>query len=440
MENSENTFYTGEFAELHLPDGKTAKFPVVEGTEHERGIDITKLRSQTGYITLDPGYANSGACTSNITFVDGEKGILRYRGIPIEELARKSTFLETSYLLIYGQLPTQKELKKFTDQITRHSLIPEDMKRFYDGFPHNAHPMAILSSVVSACYTFYHDDWHDPLDQDLQDLTFVRLIAKLPTMAAFAYKKSIGEPFIYPSNSLSYCANYLNMMFSTPAEPYELDPDIVAGLDLLLILHADHEQNCSTSTVRLVGSSLANLYACIGAGISALWGPLHGGANQRVIEMLQDIVKGGGNVDHYIEMAKDKTKKFKLFGFGHRVYKSYDPRATLLKESCYRILSKIAKDDPLLDVAQKLEEAAVKDSYFIERNLYPNVDFYSGIIYSALNIPINGFTAMFALGRLPGWIAQWREMNNEQENKLGRPRQIYTGAPLSHYVPIDKRR
>ncbi len=427
-----------EFAELKLPDGKVVKLPVVVGTENERAIDISRLRQDSGYITLDNGYGNTGACTSAITYLDGEAGVLRYRGYPIDELALHSSFVETSYLLIYGELPQKKQLETFTETLTRHTLIHEDMKRFYDGFPRDAHPMAILSSVVSALYTFYQD-WDDPKDQDKQDLGIIRLLAKLPTMAAFAYKKSIGQPFIYPHNDLSYSANFLNMMFATPAEDYYIDPDVVAALDLLLILHADHEQNCSTSTVRLVGSSLSNLYSSISAGIGALWGPLHGGANQKVIEMLQEINAGGADVGKYVELAKRKDSSFRLMGFGHRVYKNYDPRAKILKEACHRVLAKMPLRDPLLEIAMKLEEVALKDDYFIERKLYPNVDFYSGIIYSALRIPIPSFTAMFALGRLPGWIAQWREQLNDPETRIGRPRQIYTGATQRTYLPVSKR-
>ena len=425
-------------ATLSLPDGTSVELPVIVGSENEKAVDITRLRQQTGYITLDSGYGNTGACKSSITFIDGDKGILRYRGIPIEQLAERSSFIETSYLLIYGELPTTVELEDFTEKLTRHTLIHEDMKRFYDGFPRDAHPMAILASVVSACYTFYQD-WEDPMDKGRQDLGILRLMAKLPTMAAFSYKKSIGHPFIYPDNNLSYCANFLNMMFATPAEEYYLDPDIVEALDLLLILHADHEQNCSTSTVRMVGSSLANLYACVSAGISALWGVRHGGANQRVIEMLHEIVETGGGVKKYVELAKSKDSKVRLMGFGHRVYKNYDPRAKILKEACHKVLKKVPLNDPLLDVAIELEEIALADEYFVERKLYPNVDFYSGIIYSALGIPVNGFTAMFALGRLPGWIAQWREMIGEEGMRISRPRQVYTGPTERSYTPIEQR-
>ncbi len=428
-------------ATLTLPDGKTVSLPVIVGSENEHAIDIQKLRAETGYITYDSGYGNTGACSSSITYIDGEAGILRYRGYPIEELAQRSNFVETSYLLIYGKLPTTLELKGFTESLTRHTLIHEDMKRFYDGFPRDAHPMAILSSVVSALYTFYQD-WDDPKDEAKQQLGIIRLLAKLPTMAAFAYKKSIGQPFIYPDNSLSYCANFLNMMFATPAEDYYIDPEVVAALDQLLILHADHEQNCSTSTVRMVGSSLSNLYASISAGISALWGPLHGGANQEVIEMLHNIVADGGNVAKYVELAKRKDSTFRLMGFGHRVYKNYDPRAKILKEACHKVLAKLPQkgQDPLLDVAMQLEEAALKDSYFVERKLYPNVDFYSGIIYSALSIPVKSFTAMFALGRLPGWIAQWREMHHAPDTRIARPRQVYIGETKRPYTPISDRK
>ncbi|MBP9837543.1 MAG: citrate synthase [Proteobacteria bacterium] len=425
-------------AELKLPDGKIISLPVITGTENENAIDIVKLRAQTNYITLDSGYGNTGSCTSAITYLDGEAGILRYRGYPIEELAQKSTFIETSYLLIYGELPTKKQLEDFSKSISRHTLIHEDMKHFYDGFPRNAHPMAILSSVVCASYTFYQE-WEDPKDINAQDQHIIKLLAKLPTLVAFSYKKSIGQPFIYPDNSLSYCANFLNMMFATPAEDYFLDPDIVSALDLLLILHADHEQNCSTSTVRMVGSSLSNLYASIAAGIAALWGPRHGGANQKVIEMLQYIVHSGGNVKKFVEEAKKKDANNRLMGFGHRVYKNYDPRATILKNACSKVLAKIPLKDPLFEVAQELEQVALNDSYFIERKLYPNVDFYSGIIYSALGIPVNGFTVMFALGRLPGWIAQWKELINSSDSRIDRPRQIYVGATKRPYVNVEDR-
>jgi len=425
-------------AELKLPDGKVIELPIITGTENEKGLDIRKLRAETGYITLDSGFGNTGSCQSKITYINGEEGILRYRGIPIEQLAEKSSFVEVAHLLIYGELPSKEKLDEFSNRLTRHTLIHEDMKSFYDGFPRDAHPMAILSSVVSACSTFYQD-WEDPTNEERQELGILRLMAKLPTMVAFSHKKSIGHPFIYPQNNLSYSANFLNMMFATPAEEYFLDPDIVKTLDLLLILHADHEQNCSASTVRLVGSSLPNLYACVSSGISALWGPRHGGANQRVIEMLNDIVNSGVNVKKYVEQAKSKDSQVRLMGFGHRVYKNYDPRATILKAACDKVLEKSPVKGPLLDVAKELEEIALSDDYFIERNLYPNVDYYSGIIYSALGIPVNAFTAMFALGRLPGWIAQWREMIHEPGNRIGRPRQVYQGHTARDYVPLDKR-
>lgn len=424
-------------AEVKL-DGKTYQLPVVVGSEGEKGIDVQKLRNDSGYITLDPGYGNTGACESAITFIDGEKGILRYRGIPIEELAEKSTFTETSYLLIYGKLPTPTELSKFEELLTRHSLIHEDCLHFYDGYPSTAHPMAILSSMVCSLSAYYPDSL-DPADPVQVERLIPRVLSKIRTIAAYSYKKSIGQPVIYPKNSLSYCANFLYMMFAVPSEPFEVDEDIVRVLDMLLILHADHEQNCSTSTVRLVGSSDANLFASIAAGILALWGPKHGGANQEVVEMLEEIRKNGGDVKKAIEAAKDKNSKFRLMGFGHRVYKNYDPRARVIKGACDKVLAKTGIKDPLLDIAMRLEEAALTDPYFVDRKLYPNVDFYSGVIYRAIGIPTNMFTVMFALGRLPGWIAHWREMVNAGNSKIGRPRQIYTGATETHYVPLAKR-
>ena len=387
---------------------------------------------------MDNGYANTSACQSAITFLDGETGILRYRGIPIEQLAEKSNFLEVSYLLIYGHLPTQQEFDSFKTEITRHTLLREDLVKLYDGFPLDAHPMAVLSAVVCALSTFYQDSL-DPTDPKQVNLSIIRLIAKLPTIAAYAYKTSIGQPRIYPKNSLDYCANFLQMMFAVPAEDYSMPKEAVEALNLLLILHADHEQNCSTSTVRLIGSSAANLFASISGGICALWGPLHGGANQAVMEMLGEIHKDGGDISKYIALAKDKNSDFKLMGFGHRVYKNFDPRASIIKKACDKVLNKMGVHNPLLEIAKKLEEAALKDSYFIEKKLYPNVDFYSGIIYSALNIPVNMFTGMFALGRLPGWIAHWKEMNEGGVTKIGRPRQIYTGLTQNDYVPISKR-
>ena len=426
-----------ETAELKL-DAVKFDAPVVTGSEGERALDISQLRAKTGLVTLDPAYMNTASTRSAITFLDGEKGILRYRGVPIEQLAEQSTFVETSYLVIYGHLPSPSELNKFSTLLTRHSLIHEDMKRFFDGFPSTAHPMAVLSSMVVSLSSFYPDAL-DVDNKDQIDITVARLMAKLRTIAAFAYKKSIGQPFVYPQNSLSYCANFLNMMFSVPAEPYEPDPDIVKVMNLLLILHADHEQNCSTSTVRLVGSAKANLFASISAGICALWGPLHGGANQEVIEMLELIRADGGKVAKYVELAKNKDSGFRLMGFGHRVYKNFDPRARIIKEAADKVLSKLGIKDPLLDIAKALEEAALKDSYFVERKLYPNVDFYSGIIYRALGFPTNMFTVLFALGRLPGWIAHWKEMMEDPTTKIGRPRQIYTGATARNYVPMEQR-
>ncbi|MFM8270012.1 MAG: citrate synthase [Pseudomonadota bacterium] len=419
-------------------EGKTYEFPVVEGSQGERGIDIAKLRDLTGLVTLDPGYMNTGSCQSAITFLDGEKGVLRYRGIPIEVLAEKSTFVETSYLLIYGKLPNQKELDTFTNTLTRHTMLHEDMKRIYDGFPRDAHPMAILSSAVSTLSTFYQDLLYSDAPSD-RNLSIYRLLAKLPTIAACSYKKSIGQPFMYPTNSLDYCSNFLKMMFGVPAEEYEVDPVVAKALDLLLILHADHEQNCSTSTVRLVGSSRANLYASVSAGISALWGPLHGGANQEVIEMLQMIHKTGGDVKRFVERVKNREQGVRLMGFGHRVYKNFDPRTKIIKQYCDLILNKLGIKDPLLDIAKNLEEAALSDDYFVSRKLYPNVDFYSGIIYKAIGIPTNMFTVMFAIGRTPGWIAQWKEMIESPGSKIGRPRQIYTGPTEGSYIPMSQR-
>ena len=427
-----------EKAELTLAN-TSIELPVIVGSEGEKGIDISNLRAKTGYVTLDNGYMNTGACSSAITFIDGDKGILRYRGIPIEVLAEKSSFLETSYLLLEGKLPTQSELEFFTNRVRRHTMIHEDIKRFYDGFPRDAHPMAILASVVSSLSTFYQHEEGRPEDE-LFSLNTIRLLAKLPTIAAFAYKKSMGQPFMYPLNSLSYSENFLHMMFSTPAEINQIDSVMADTLNLLLILHADHEQNCSTSTVRMVASSKASIFAAITAGICALWGPRHGGANEEVIDMLQQMRREGGGVKKYVELAKDKNSSFRLMGFGHRVYKNFDPRAKILKQQCDKLLAKLNISDPLLDLAKELEEAALKDQYFIERKLYPNVDFYSGIIYKAMGIPTRAFTVMFALGRLPGWIAHAKEYLNEPGNKINRPRQIYTGAQLSEYVPIENRK
>jgi citrate synthase len=417
---------------------QTLELPVIVGTEQERGIDISSLLSKTGHVVLDPAFMNTASTTSSITFIDGEKGILRYRGIPIDQLGEKSTFVETAYLLIYGKLPNRTELTRFSTLLTRHSMIHEDMKRFFDGYPSTAHPMAILSAMVCSLSSFYPEAI-DVGNRELIDITIARLLSKVRTIAAFSYKKSIGQPFVYPQNSLSYCANFLNMMFSVPAEPYEIDEDVVKVLNLLLILHGDHEQNCSTSTVRLVGSSKANLFASISAGICALWGPLHGGANQEVVEMLEQIQKDGGGVQKFVNLAKDKSSGFRLMGFGHRVYKNYDPRARLIKAAADKVLSKLGIKDPLLEIAQRLEEAALNDPYFIERKLYPNVDFYSGLIYRALGFPTNMFTVMFALGRLPGWIAHWKEMNDSSATKIGRPRQIYTGERLHDYVSLEER-
>ena len=417
---------------------QTLELPIITGSEGERGIDISSLLAKTHHVVLDPAFMNTASTTSAITFIDGDKGILRYRGIPIEQLGEKSTFVEVAYLLIYGKLPSKDELAKFSTLLTRHSMIHEDMRRFFDGYPSTAHPMAILSAMVSSLSSYYPEAL-DASDKEQFDITAARLISKLRTIAAYSYKKSIGQPIVYPQNSLSYAANFLNMMFSIPAEPYEVDPDVVKALNLLLILHADHEQNCSTSTVRLVGSSKANLFASVAAGICALWGPLHGGANQEVVEMLQAIQKDGGDVAKFVNLAKDRSSSFKLMGFGHRVYKNHDPRARLIKVAADKILNKRGARDPLLDIALRLEDAALKDPYFVDRKLYPNVDFYSGLIYRSLGFPTDMFTVMFALGRLPGWIAHWKEMNDAAGTKIGRPRQIYTGATVNDYVPIELR-
>ena len=412
--------------------------PIIEGTENERALDIQQLRAKTGLVTLDPAFMNTASTKSAVTYLDGEKGILRYRGVPIEQLAEHSTFVEVAYLLIYGELPTEQQLQRFSNLLTRHSLIHEDMKHFFEGFPSTAHPMAVLAAMVVSLGTYYPDAL-DVENTEQVDITITRLISKVRTIAAFAYKKSIGQPFVYPKNSLKYCGNFLNMMFSVPAEPYEVDPELEKVMNLLLILHADHEQNCSTSTVRLVGSAKANLFASASAGICALWGPLHGGANQEVIEMLEHIKADGGDVKKYVAMAKDKNSNFRLMGFGHRVYKNFDPRAKIIKTAADKVLSKLGIKDPLLDIAKSLEEAALQDDYFVERKLYPNVDFYSGIIYRAMGFPTNMFTVLFALGRIPGWIAHWKEMMQDPTTKIGRPRQIYTGPTLRQYVPIEKR-
>ena len=426
-----------ETAKIEL-GGTTYEFPVIEGTENEKAIDISNLRAATGYVTLDTGYKNTGATTSAITFLDGEEGILKYRGYPIEELAEKATFIEVAYLLIYGNLPTVTELETFRSNITKHTLVHEDMKQFFEAYPAKAHPMGVLSSMVCSLSTFYPESLDPNRSTQAKDLTILRLLAKLPTLAAWAYKNSTRHPFMYPKNEFDYCKNFLYMMFAMPTEEFKVDPVVVDALNKLFILHADHEQNCSTSTVRIVGSSQANLYASISAGISALWGPLHGGANQEVIEMLEKIHADGGDVDKWVLKAKDKEDSFRLMGFGHRVYKNFDPRAKIIKKACDDILTKLGVNDPLLAIAKKLEQVALEDEYFKSRNLYPNVDFYSGIIYKALGIPTEMFTVMFAIGRLPGWIAQWKEMTENKE-PIGRPRQIYTGEVLRQYVPIEKR-
>ena len=416
-------------------DGKTLEVPLVLGTEQEVGLNVGKLRASTGAITLDPGFVNTGSCESGITFLNGEKGVLRYRGYDIEQLAEKSSFLEVSYLLVKGELPTKAQLDHFRETITNHTLLHEDSKHIFNAFPKDAHPMAILSCLVAALSTFYPDT---TFKQESIDLAIARLIGKLPTIAAWAYKKSIGQPLVYPKNKLSYCENFLNMMFSVPTVPYEVQPILAKTLNVLFILHADHEQNCSTSTVRMVGSSRANLFGSISAGIAALSGPLHGGANQAVLEMLETIRADGGDVAKFVAKAKDKKSGFRLMGFGHRVYKNFDPRARIIKRYCDDVLDAIGTADPLLDIAKSLEERALKDDYFKEKKLYPNVDFYSGIIYKALGFPTPMFTVLFALGRLPGWIAHWVEMNSNPA-KIGRPRQIYQGSRQRDYIPLHKR-
>jgi citrate synthase len=423
-------------AKLILPDGREHTLPVVVGSEDEHAIDIRSLRNDTGYITLDSGYMNTGSTTSAITYLDGEEGVLQYRGYPIEELAEHSNFVEVSYLLVHGRLPTEKELTEFRRQLTYHSLIHEDMHHFFAGFPPTAHPMAVLSAMTTSLSAYYPDsmDRNAPIE-----LHITRLLSKVRTIAAFSYKKSIGQPLMYPKNSLRYCGNFLHMMFAVPAEEYVVSPVLEKALNALLILHADHEQNCSTSTVRMVGSSGANPYASIAAGILALWGPLHGGANQAVIEMLEQIRDSGGNYKSFIDDVKNKKGNRRLMGFGHRVYKNYDPRAKILKSMADEVLAHLGVKDPLLDLAKGMEEVALKDDYFISKKLYPNVDFYSGILYRAMGFPTNMFTVMFAIGRLPGWIAHWKEMIEDPGTKIGRPRQIYTGPTLRKYVPIDKR-
>ena len=426
-----------EVAKLEL-DGKIYEFPVIEGSENEKAIDISKLRASTGYITIDPGFKNTGSTKSGITFLNGEEGILRYRGYPIEQLAEKAEFLEVAYLLIYGELPTATEYTDFKENITKHTLVHEDMRLFFEAYPAKAHPMGILAASLSTLSTFYPESQDPNRAKKAVDLTIHRLIAKVPTLAAWAFKNAMRHPVVYPNNKLDYCGNFLNMMFSMPTDDYKVDPVISMALNKLLILHADHEQNCSTATVRVVGSSQANLYTSISAGVSALWGPLHGGANQAVIEMLEAIKEDGGDVDKWIAKAKDKDDSFRLMGFGHRVYKNFDPRATIIKKAADEVLDALGVNDPVLDIARHLEKVALEDEYFKARGLYPNVDFYSGIIYRALGIPSEMFTVMFALGRLPGWIAQWKEMI-EDGAPIGRPRQVYTGATDRDFVEIAKR-
>jgi citrate synthase len=424
-------------AELRIGE-RTFTLPIERGSEGYAAINVTTLLRDAGMITLDYGFGSTAATRSAITYLDGEAGVLRYRGYPIEQLAESSTFLETAYLLVHGELPTQPQLAAWTELVTRHTLLHEEFKRFFESFPMDAHPMGILAAAVAALSTFYQRSI-DPRDAESVDISTARLVAKMPTIAAFAYKKSVGQPFVYPDNSLDYEGNFLRMMFAIPAEPYRVDPDAANALRILLILHADHEQNCSTSTVRLAGSSHANLYASISAGISALWGPLHGGANQEVLEMLQAIDADGGNVAKWVDRAKDKNDPFRLMGFGHRVYKNYDPRARIIKSAADTILDKLGAEDRLLEIAKELESVALTDPYFIDHKLYPNVDFYSGLIYRALGFPTEMFTVLFAIGRLPGWIAQWREMMTDPESRIGRPRQVYTGARERAYVPIEAR-
>jgi len=426
-----------DIAEIKV-DGKTFEFPVITGTEGEKAIDISKLRDLTGYITLDSGFKNTGSTKSAITFLDGELGVLKYRGYPIEQLAEKSTFLEVAYLLIYGVLPTVSELNDFQSIISRHTLIHEDMKKFLDGYPSKSHPMAQLASLVCSLSTFYPESLNANSSKEEMNLTIIKLLAKFPTIVSFIYKKSLGHPLIYPKNKYDYVTNFLYMIFGQRTEEIEIDPVVVSAMNTLLILHADHEQNCSSSTVRIVGSSDCNLYASVSAGIAALWGPLHGGANQAVIEMLELIKEDGGDTEKWINKAKDKNDPFRMMGFGHRVYKNFDPRARIIKKACDDILDKLGINDPVLEIAKKLEEAALNDPYFIERKLYPNVDFYSGIIYRALGFPKDMFTVLFALGRLPGWIAQWKEMHENKE-PIGRPRQIYVGDVNREFIIAEER-
>ncbi|HEY2723858.1 MAG TPA: citrate synthase [Pseudonocardiaceae bacterium] len=426
-----------ESVSLHYPGGEH-EMSITKPTEGAPGIGLGNLLQKTGMVTLDAGFVNTASCSSEITYIDGDAGILRYRGYPIDQLAERSTFLETSYLLIYGELPTRDQLDDFTDRIRRHTLLHEDLKRFFDGFPRDAHPMPVLSSAVSALSTFYQDSLN-PFDHDQVEMSTVRLLAKLPTIAAYAYKKSVGQPFLYPDNSLGLVQNFLRMTFGLPAEPYEAEPAVADALDQLFILHADHEQNCSTSTVRMVGSSQANLWASISAGINALFGPLHGGANQSVLEMLERIRQNEGDVETFVKKVKNREDGARLMGFGHRVYKNYDPRAKIVKKTADDILHKLGVEDPLLEIALALEEKALADDYFIERKLYPNVDFYTGLIYRAMGFPTKMFTVLFALGRLPGWIAHWREMINDPDTKIGRPRQVYTGHAEREFTSISSR-
>jgi len=418
--------------------GGELDLPARKATEGPAGLEITSLLKETGHVTLDTGFVNTASCTSAITYIDGDEGILRYRGYPIEQLAEKSTFLETAYLLVHGELPTAAELADFTSRIQHHTLLHEEMRRFFDGFPRDAHPMAVLSSAVSALSTFYQDSLN-PFDAEQVEMSTIRLLAKVPTIASYAYKKAIGQPMLYPDNSYNYVDNFLRMTFGVPATPYEVDPVFSRVLDMLFVLHADHEQNCSTSTVRLVGSAQANLFASVSAGVNALFGPLHGGANQAVLEMLQQIHEGGGDIDGFVRRVKAKDAGVKLMGFGHRVYKNYDPRAAIVKKAAQDVLGRMAKPDPLLDLAVKLEEIALADDFFVSRKLYPNVDFYTGLIYKAMGFPTSMFTVLFAIGRLPGWIAQWREMINDPDTKIGRPRQVYIGHTTRDYAPIAGR-
>ena len=424
-------------AKLVHPNGELL-LGEVPATVGASGYDVSALLKETGHITLDHGFMNTASCESAITYIDGDKGILRYRGYPIEQLAEKSTFLETSYLLIYGHLPSASELAKFTEDISMHTMVHEDLRRFFDGFPRDAHPMPVLSSAVSALSTFYQDSL-DPFNERQVEISTIRLMAKIPTLAAYAYKKTIGQPSRYPDNSLDYVSNFMNMTFGVPAEPYEVNPAIVKALDMLFILHADHEQNCSTSTVRMVGSSHANLFASVSAGINALFGPLHGGANQAVLEMLEEIQASGDTVQQFIQRVKNREDGVKLMGFGHRVYKSYDPRAAIVRKHAHDILTMLGVQDPLFDIARELEDAALNDEFFIERKLYPNVDFYTGLIYRAIGFPTRMFTVLFAIGRVPGWIAQWQEMITDPDTKIGRPRQVYIGEAERGYVDLAKR-